>query len=42
MTDEERKGLKLVFGPVYRSTATHRKVKQTNKELIKSARRLQM
>lgn len=42
MTDKERKSLILVLGPIYRSTASHKKVKQTNVELIKSARRLQM
>lgn len=31
-----------VFGPIYHCTAAHRKVKQTNVELIKSARRLRM
>lgn len=42
MTDKERKSLKRVLEPVYRSTAAHRTVKQTNVELIKSAGRLQM
>lgn len=37
MTDKEKKGLKLVLGPIYCSTVAHRKVKQTNVELIKSA-----
>lgn len=42
MGDKESKWLILMFGPIYRCTAAHRKVKQTNVELIKSARRLQM
>lgn len=42
MTDKERKSLILMLGPIYRSTAAHKKVKQTNVELIKSARRLPM